>query len=228
VLQNNNLRLFEDILRDFDSHGILQDFILIGSWALRVYKEHFNDDPQIPIVATQDVDLLIPNPPKKSHQVDVPKLLEKHGLDILTDCSGQKIKFVCEEIEVEFLYVEQGRSKGGAMKIPDLKITATPLRYMHFIQTYSTFMTYQGLQVKVPEPEVFVLLKYLLIIERTGKYITKIAKDISTAKDLEFFLLEQGSQDRFIEYFQSMSKSWQKKLMPILREHDSELIPLFE
>lgn len=225
---NSNLKLFEDILRDFDSHGIMQDFILIGSWALRVYKEHFDNDPQVPIVATQDVDLLIPNPPKRSTPVNVPELLENHGLDILTDCTGQKIKFVSEEIEVEFLFVDQGKGMQGAKRIPELNITATPLRYMHFIQSYSTRMTYKGIEVTVPEPEAFVLLKYLLTIERTGKYTAKIAKDIKTAKDLEFFLLDQGSQEKFIEYYNSMSKSWKKKLMPILKEHDSELVKLFE
>lgn len=225
---NSNLKLFEDILKDFDSHGILQDFILIGSWALRIYKEHYGNDPQVPIVATQDVDLLIPNPPKKSTSVNVPELLESHGLDILTDSSGQKVKFVSKEIEVEFLFVDQGRGMQGAKRIPELNITATPLRYMHFIQTYCTQMTYKGINVTVPEPEAFVLLKYLLTIERTGKYTAKIAKDIKTAKDLEFFLLDQGSGDKFVEYFTAMSKSWKKKLMPILREHDSELVPLFE
>ena len=83
---------------------------------------------------------------------------------------------------------------------------------MHFIQSYSTTMDYKGLPVRVPEPEAFVLMKYLLTIERTGKYKTKISKNISTAKNLGFFLLEKGSQEQFVEYFRCFSSSSQNAL----------------
>jgi len=224
VQQSDNLKYFEEILKDFHSHGILQDFILIGSWCLKVYKEHYGDDPSIPVVATHDVDFLIPNPPKKSPEVNVPEILEQHGLEILTDASGAKMKFVSPEIEVEFLYVEKGAGEGSSKRIKDLKIVATPLRYMHFIQSYSTTMHYKGIPVQVPMPEAFVLMKYLLTVERTGVYAEKIPKDIKTARDLEFFLLDQGAD--FKPYYDAMPKKWQKKLMNVLREHDSELVEI--
>ena len=79
--QNNNVELFESILKDFDDNDILGDFILIGSWTLRVYSYHFENDSQIPIVATQDLDLLVTNPPEVSREVDIPELLRKYNLE---------------------------------------------------------------------------------------------------------------------------------------------------
>ncbi|MDA3850936.1 MAG: hypothetical protein PF447_06655 [Spirochaetaceae bacterium] len=67
-------------------------------------------------------------------------------------------------------------------------------------------------------------MKYLLFIERTGIYAEKIPKDIKTARDMEFFLLDQGAQENFRRYFYAMPKPWQIKLMNVLREHDSELV----
>ncbi len=221
---NDNLKYFEEILKDFNDHGVLQDFILIGSWCLKVYKEHFNNDPSIPMVVTHDVDFLIPNPPKKGPKVNIPEILEKHGLELLTDASGSKMKFVSHEIEVEFLYVDKGAGESSSKRIDNLKIVATPLRYMNFIQLYSTQMHYKGIPVTVPIPEVFVLMKYLVTIERTGIYAEKIPKDIKTARDMEFFLLDQGAQENFRRYFEAMPKPWKKKLMNVLRKHESELV----
>ncbi len=59
----------------------------------------------------------------------------------------------------------------------------------------------RSIPVRVPEPVVFVLMKYLLTIKRTGSFESKITKDISTARDLEVFLMETGAgvdfRDRF-------------------------------
>ena len=64
--QKDNLKLFYSVLSEFHHAGILDDFILIGSWLLSVYREHFENDPRIPIVATQDLDFLLEIPVKVS------------------------------------------------------------------------------------------------------------------------------------------------------------------
>lgn len=220
---NDNVDLFESILKDFDDNGILQDFILIGSWALRVYSEHFQNDPQVPVVATQDMDFLVTNPPKVSREVDVPELLSKYDLEEQYSPRGDYSKFIGPDFEVEFLYPEKGRGEPTGKKISDLKIIATPLRYMNFIQDYAVTMEYKGHEVRVPEPTVFVLMKYLLTIKRKAEDKAKIAKDLSTAQDLEFFLLENDYQDDFIEQFNDMPKKWQKDLLKVLEENDSDL-----
>ena len=224
--QNDNVELFKSILKDFNDNSILQDFILIGSWALRVYSEFFNNDPQIPIVATQDLDLLVTNPPKVSKEVNIPELLIKYDLEEKYSPQGDYAKFIGPNFEVEFLYPEKGRGEPTGKKVEGLKIVATPLRYMNFIQDYAVPMEYNGMSVRVPEPTVFVLMKYLLVTKRKAGDTSKIAKDISTAKDLEFFLLDNDYQQEFKDHFNDMPKKWQKELMEVLEKNDSELVEI--
>lgn len=228
MLPTNNVGLFEAILKDFDDNGILQDFILIGSWVLRVYSEHFNNDPQVPIVATQDLDLLVTNPPKVSREVNITKILSKYDLEEASNPWDSNSKFVGPDFEVEFLIPEKGRGESKGRLIKGLGITATPLRYMNFIQDHAEPLDYKGLSIRVPNPAVFVLMKYLLIKKRKKTDTIKIAKDISTAKDLEFFLLDNGKKEDFIFYFKDMSKGWRKDLLLILEANESELFDIFK
>ena len=226
--QNDNVELFESILKDFDDNGILGDFILIDSWTLRVYSYHFKNDPQIPIVATQDLDLLVMNPPEVSREVDIPLLLRKYDLEEAYSPSDRLSKFVSPDFEVEFLYPDKGRGNSEGIIIKAFKIIATPLRYMSFIQDNSRMMGYKQFSLRVPVPVVFVLMKYLLVKKRKPEDVDKIAKDISTAKDLEFFLLEKGKQDDFIFYFKKMTEKWRKDLFKILKENESDLVEVFK
>lgn len=224
----DNVELFEAILKDFDDNGILQDFILIGSWVLRVYSEYFNNDPQVPIVATQDLDLLVTNPPKVSREVNISKILSKYDLEEASNPWDNFSKFVSPDFEVEFLIPEKGRGESKGKPIKGLGITATPLRYMNFVQDHAEPMVYKGYSIRVPNPAVFVLMKFLLIKKRKKADIAKITKDISTAKDLEFFLLDNDKKDDFIFYFKDMPKGWQKNLLPILESNESELFDILK
>lgn len=224
--QNENLILFHSVLSEFHHAGILDDFILIGSWTLRVYREHFEHDPRIPIVATQDLDFLIENPVSVGKPVDVAKIMARYGMEEERSISGQYAKFVGVDLEVEFLFPDKGRGASGGINVPELGIVAQPLRYLHFIQDFSVTMEYQGIPVRVPEPVVFVLMKYLLTIKRTGAFEIKKAKDISTARDLESFLLETGAQDDFRKRFGVMPGKWRKDLMQVLEENHSDLVEL--
>jgi len=82
--------------------------------------------------------------------------------------------------------------------------------------------------LRVPVPAVFVLMKYLLVKKRKPKDIDKIVKDIATAKEFEFFLLENGKKDDFIFYFKKMPKKWRKDLLKILKENESNLVEVFK
>ncbi len=226
--QNDNVKLFESILKDFDDNGILGDFILIGSWTLRVYSYHFENDPQIPIVATQDLDLLVTNPPEVSRCVDIPEMLSKYDLEEEHSFLDGLSKFVSPDFEVEFLYPDKGRGTSQGKNIKAFKIIATPLRYMSFIQDNSTMIEYKQFTLRVPIPAVFVLMKYLLVKKRKSGDVDKIAKDISTAKEMEFFLLEKGKEDDFIFYFKKMPKKWRRDLLRILKENESDLVDIFE
>jgi Nucleotidyltransferase len=221
----DNYELFHKILLKFHLSGILENVILIGSWVLPVYKRYFNDSPEIPILRTSDIDFLIPNPPKIGKKIDIPKLLGEFEFEEQFSLLGNHTKFVHPDLEVEFLIPEIGRKRNKSVMISEYKVTAQPLRYLYFIQDHTLKVNYSFVQLIVPEPTVFVLLKFLLTIKRKNK--AKVDKDISTAVELSDFLLKLPDQiEKFEKMYSEMPKTWQKKLLNIIEGKSPELFEI--
>lgn len=221
----DNYKLFHDILSSFYFSGVLENVILIGSWVLPVYKRYFNDSPEIPILRTSDVDFLIPNPPKIGKQVDIPKLLEEYNFQEQFSLLGNHTKFVHPDLEIEFLIPELGRRSDKSLLISEYKVTAQPLRYLYFIQNHTLKLNYSFVNLFVPEPTVFVLLKFLISMKRKDQ--TKINKDIATAVELSEFLVNLPDQvKKFERYFQEMPRKWRKKLLNITENKCPDLFEI--
>lgn len=218
----DSYELFHKILFKFHLSGILENVILIGSWVLPIYKSFFNDSPEIPILRTSDIDFLIPNPPKINKKIDIPRLLEEFDFEEQFSLMGNHSKFVHPDLEIEFLIPELGRSKNKSIPIKEFCVSAQPLRYLYFIQDHTLEIDYSFAKLIVPEPTVFVLLKFLLTIKR--KDISKIQKDIATAVELSEFLLKKTDQvEKFRKFYAEMPKPWQRKLINIVKDNCHEL-----
>jgi hypothetical protein len=181
--------LFLRLLQELDKGGVLQQIVLIGSWALPIYRRFFDDDPEIPILRTTDVDFLVGNPPKITSPMDIQRSLSELGFEPAWAVSGGYCKYVHPDMEVEFLIPEKGAGVSHAIEIEDLNVTAQPLRYLSIAYDYSMPVEYHGLRVRVPEPEAFVLLKLLVLPRR--KDAAKSEKDIVTASVLGSYLLKR-------------------------------------
>ncbi len=156
------------------------------------------------------------------------EILGNYGLEEVYSPLGDQSKFVSPDFEVEFLYPEKGKGKNTGKVIDELKIIATPLRYLNFIQSNAVLIRYDGLSVRVPQPVVFVLMKYLLVKKRKKDQALKIAKDIKTAKEFEVFLLDSNCQEKFISYFKAMPGKWQKDILQVLEDNGSDLLPVLK
>ena len=69
--------LFLKIIEKLNTGGVLRDVVLIGSWALPIYKTYFDDDPEIPILRTTDVDFLLGMPPNIKGKFYIPLALSE-------------------------------------------------------------------------------------------------------------------------------------------------------
>ncbi len=217
-----NKDLFYKLLLRFHQTGILENVILIGSWVLPIYRHYFSNSPEIPILRTSDVDFLIPNPPNIINKIDVPKILKDFDFEEQFSLIGGYTKFVHPDLEIEFLIPEIGRSRNKAVLISELKVTAQPLRYLYFIQNHILTINYNDIKIRVPEPTVFVLFKFLLTIKR--KDSNKVRKDLMTAVKLTDFLLTKPDQvEKFRDIYSKMPKPWQKKLDKIIKDNSSDL-----
>ncbi len=80
-MEKKQSELCLEILRRFHKAGILDDFILIGSWCMYFYKEYFSNASYIDqaTIRTRDIDFLIDKPAKIKHTVNIPELLKDLG-----------------------------------------------------------------------------------------------------------------------------------------------------
>jgi len=64
-------KLLSNVLRSLQDAGVLNCLILVGSWCQYYYRILFDNTPDIPLIRTTDIDLLVPNSPKIKKNVDI-------------------------------------------------------------------------------------------------------------------------------------------------------------
>ena len=158
--------LFLSIIDRLSKGGVLSDIVLVGSWVLPMYREFFDNAAEIPVLRTTDLDFLVGTPPKIRCSFDVPSALSDLGFEPEWSLHGGYCKYVHPEMEVEFLIPEQGRGSDTAVTVHALHLQAQPLRFLALAFDRSMVVRYRGYDIRVPEPEAFVLLKLLVIPRR--------------------------------------------------------------
>ncbi len=220
-------KLFLDVLKKFDSYGLLEDLILIGSWSLYIYKEYFKNYAQIPIKRTLDIDFLIHNPPKIKHKVDVENILNELGFDPVYNMMSHLTKYVHPALTIEFLMNQKGRGEIDVCKVKDLSITAVQLRYLSLLEDNLIKVKYENLQVQVAEPSAFTLHKYIV----TGRRLKeeKAIKDLVTAKEMTDFLLTIDEEtEKMQKIFKSIPTGWKKSIIEVVKKEHKELYDLLQ
>lgn len=210
--------LFLKIIEKLDTGNVLQQIVLIGSWVLPIYRTHFDDDPEIPILRTSDVDFLLEMPPNMQVTFNIPLALSELGFEPEWASQGDFCKYVHPDLEIEFLIPDLGRGRKNAVTITNLGVTAQPLRFLSLAYDHSMGVLYHGYNVRVPEPEVFVLLKLLILPRRNDE--AKRIKDASTARALGEFLLKRNDRKQHMQrLFRELPKGWQKRIRSVSKEH---------
>lgn len=127
-------------------------------------------------------------------------------------------KYVHPEMEIEFLIPEQGRGARGSISVDALRVQAQPLRFLSLAYDRSMVVQYQGYDIRVPEPEAFVLLKLLVIPRRKDR--SKVQKDAYTARSVGEYLLDNAEhKEKLIGVFADLPKGWQQKIRSAAKEH---------
>lgn len=214
--------IFYEVMSHLQEHGVLDDIILIGSWCLFFYKEHFGNSHHVPEVRTLDLDFLVPNPPHIKKKVNVKALLEQLGFKEKHDTLSGLSKFSHKDLVVEFLIPELGRGKNEAYEVKKLNINAVGLRFLNLLQSHTITMTRDQMTVRLPEPAVYVLHKHIISERRLN--LDKKDKDKRTALELGRYLLKIPEQrEKLKEIFVGMPKKWQKTLLKILLLHHKDM-----
>ena len=209
--------LLSTVLKELQEKGVLDGLVIVGSWCQYFYKILFDNAPEIPLLRTQDIDLLVPNPSKFKTTVDVSALLNRLGFDNDFDYNTGLVKYVHPDFEIQFLTPALGRAKDTPYEIKQLNINAESLTYMKMLQDNKFNMTHEGVTVWLPEPEAYTLHKILISFKR--KDPAKKEKDLMSAKSIGELCLEfEARRQRLKTIYTQLPKKWQRTISGELKE----------
>ncbi len=141
-----------EILRRFHNAGVLDDFILIGSWCVYFYNEYFSGTSYKDrlTIKTRDIDFLIDKPARIRHEVNIPGLLEDLGFVIVYKGRKGYIKLEHPDLLLEFLVPEKGKGTDRPVPLPKLGINAVALRFLSFLSAKTIKIKVEDFSVTLP------------------------------------------------------------------------------
>ena len=213
-----------EILKALDEANILKDIILIGSWSLVFYRGIFLNFK--PTIRTVDVDFFVPDTKKIKESGSIVNSLKELNYDLVQDVLTNKTRFISPDgFELEFL-TRLNRNNLRCIKLGNTGIYAESLAYTDIFSMNYIEVGYNDIIVKVASPASYVLQKLLINVERKQK----AEKDIESIKEVLIFIkASQKSFAELTELFNSLPKSWKRKIQNVANSNSIELLePLGE
>jgi len=212
-VEKNQSELCLEILRRFHKAGLLDDFILIGSWCLYFFKDHFSSVPYVDLASlkTRDVDFLIDRPARLKQKVNVPKHLEDLGFVYMFKGNKGYTRLDHPDLFLEFLVPEKGKGLDKPYPLPNLGVNAATLRFLNFLTANTSKVKIEDFYLTLPHPANFALHK-LIIYQRRSKE-EKAIKDKNAAVKLIRALINKGEKGIIKDRFNSVPKKWQKQII---------------
>jgi hypothetical protein len=199
-----------DLLRELDRIGFFSHGLLIGSWPMTIYADHFT---LAYALATDDIDFAVENAVRvpANGRETIPEILDRLGYTPVTDYSGIET-FLHGTFEVEFLTHRRGGNAPPSVIIPPWKVSAQPLPFIDLLFIRPCTVRLGDFNIRIPSPEAFVVHKLIIAQRRTG-----VDKEAKKGKDLQqcSALVEvvQGEEVRRILSEYRLSKDTLKALM---------------
>lgn len=218
-----------EILRRFHNAGILNNFILIGSWCIYFYKEYFYNIPFIDqtTIKTRDIDFLIDNPAGIRQEVNIPALLKDLGFVTMFKGAKGYIKLDHPDLVLEFLVPEKGRGIDKPVHLPKLGMNAVALRFLSFLSANTIKVKVEDFYVTLPHPANFALHKSIIFQRRLKE--EKAVKDRNTAIEILKALINKGESAVIKQVFNSIPQKWQNRVIKGLNEsQDKDILIILQ
>ena len=218
--------VFWEIIKIFDQYRLLDNFIIIGSWAEYVYElSYLKNKGFISNLKTMDMDILIKNLRRITANVSLPSLLSEHGYIYDEDpLTGVSKFYKSAVIELEFIVREMGRGKTDPYKVDSLNIKAEGLRHLDILCDNSIKLEINNFNLWVPTPQAYILHK-LIINKNRG---VKKEKDIRAVNSiLEYISTDENDVSQLKSIYNNLSKNDKKKVDTVCKENLIKLYPDF-
>ena len=167
-----------DLLRELDRIKFFSHGLLIGSWPMAIYADHFT---LAYALATDDIDFAVENAvkvPAKGSET-IPEILGRLGYTPIKDYSGIET-FLHGTFEVEFITHRRGGEAPPSVVIPPWKVSAQPLPFIDILFIRPNTVIIEDFSIRIPSPEAFVVHKLIIAQRRTGR-----DKESKKEKDLQ-------------------------------------------
>jgi len=216
----NNENHLKEILSALEKSNILKDTILIGSWSLLFYDKVFLDFE--PEVRTTDLDFYVPNAKAIISNGSLTDSLKELNYEMIMDSLTSKTTFASVDgFELEFL-TKLNRAGLSCVRLGNTGIYAESLSYVEIFTANYIEVVYEGMNIKVASPSSFILQKLLINDKRTE---AKKEKDIQSIKKvLVYVKASSKSFNELNELYESLPKTWKKKINKITKEFDIDLL----
>jgi hypothetical protein len=211
--------LVDRILGALSSEGLIEKFIVVGSWCMYFYKHRFGPALSLLPWRTRDIEFNISNLRRASRPVDVTALFQH--LDFVISFSGKGfVVFEHPQLIVEFLVPEKGRGTDGPCEFRGFNINAQPLRFLSLLEDEVITIDYNGFPVRTPHPACFALHKLIISSKRTMP--DKAQKDREQACAVWDMLVTLGESEKLSSVYSSMPRPWQKIVNKVLENIDGQ------
>ena len=130
-------------------------------------------------------------------------------------------------MEIEFLIPDKGKGYNEGYVVKELNISAQPLRYITLIEDNNITVQFNGIPVRIPSPEVFVMIKLIVSTKRTKKFQHKAIRDIQVAVNIgEYLLTKEEYRHKMIKIYDSLPKGWKSDINSVLKQNSDSLYQL--
>ncbi len=223
-MEKRQCELCLEVLRRFKKAGLLQNFILIGSWCVYFYKDYFSNIPYIDqaTIKTRDIDFLINNPSSIRQEVNVPILLKDLGFVTTIKGSRGYVKLDHPDLLLEFLVLEKGKGTDKPVHLPKLGMNAVALRFLSFLSANTIKVNVEDFYVTLPHPANFALHKLIIFQRRLNQ--DKAVKDRNIAIEILKSLIDKGESFVIKQVFDTIPRKWQVKVIRGLNKNGDKYI----
>lgn len=221
-MDKSQSELLFEVLRRFDVDGVLSKLVVVGSWCLPFYRDHYFRDQALTVLRTRDLDFLVPREAVFEHKTDIPHLLEDLGFLLDHSYPEGHMRLSHPELIIEFLVPDRGRGTSKPYPLPELSMNAQALRFLDMLKEDPAEVTVNGLTITVPHPVHFGLHK--LIISNRRNDTDKRERDRNAGLSVLNACLETGEQDRLVQLYLRLSAKEQNKILELLKDSNAENI----
>jgi predicted nucleotidyltransferase len=198
----DNREILKEILNVLKEEELLDNIILVGSWAVYFYHEIFaNFDLSI---RTTDIDFYVPIPSNFKDKFGIIQSFRAINYDVRMDTLTNKVVFFSpDEFELEFI-TGLTRQQLSTVRLGNTPIYAESLPYFNLYNDKPLNHSFEGMTIRLASPGAYVLQK-LLILHLRNK---KTSKDVES---LTYVLTYIIHQPKLLEDLKSMAKVLSKK-----------------